>query len=460
MTTKKQWALFLSVAVASSAARAEPPADGLTLTLDPPSVTVVESVIEGSRVELSPAAKSTPAPITPAVPVATSSQPTRISRSVLETPRINAVAVPSPATSNGTRIKASLVSHGTEVSGPETEDEASAAVGQSVGKAEMIRQRFANGKPQIERWVAEDTKGNIVNHGGYIEYDARGSVVMSGSYLQGKREGEWTKQITGEQVQSVLGQRDKEFVAPFTSRATFKTGKLDGDWTIVDGKGLLMSSWSYTNGARNGTSLLFNVKGEVTQSLTYKNDLADGVARIADAGTAAKETTFTDGLMLRQVDKWYPAVADKPRILQSQEWQLVPMPLNVASSDWATCSIAYKPADGMEPIRHGLSVTFYSNGQRESEGSFERGRRIGTFVWWYSNGQQKAVGEYGNDHENGEWTWWHENGMKQASGFYADGRKVEEWSLWNVEGKLVKRSITSDGSQVAERDTSGDVQNR
>ncbi len=459
MATMKQWSMFLSVAVAGSVARAEPPAGDLTLTLAPPSVTVVESVIEGSRVELSAEAKTAPVPKRHNAPIEAVSQPARISRSVLETPRINAVAVPAPAISNGTRPKAILVSQGAVKSGSDNE-EVSTAVGQAIGVPEMIRQRFPNGKPHIERWVAENAKGNIVNHGTYIEYDAQGAVVMSGSYVQGKREGEWTQQISAEQMQGLLGQRDKEFVAPFNSRANFKDGVLDGNWTVVDSKGRLLSTWAYTDGVREGTSSLFNIQGEVTQSVTYKKDLVDGPARIADAGASSKDITFTEGLMLQQVDKWHPLVVGKARVLQSQVWQLVPAPLNVTSSDWANSSMAYRTADGIEPIRHGLSVTFYSNGQRESEGNYERGRRIGTFAWWYANGQQKTVGEYDEDKEDGEWTWWHENGMKQASGYYADGRKIQEWSLWNQEGKLVNRATPSGASQVAGRDASEAAQNR
>ncbi|MCA9181148.1 MAG: hypothetical protein KDA51_06830 [Planctomycetales bacterium] len=469
MATKKQWSVILSVAVASSLARAEPPASELTLTLDPPRVTVVESVIVGSGMERGPVASTTAVVERRSQPAEKESQPARIARSVLETPRINAPAVPSPTPSGGTGLKTLLVSHGAgnnnlESGGKESGGKESIADGktddQVASAAEMIRQRFPNGKPQVERWVIENTKGNIVNHGKYVEYDARGSVVLSGSYVQGKREGVWTQQTTGEQVQRLLGQRDREFVEPFTSRATFNAGKLDGDWTVVDGKGRLMSSWSYVDGARHGTSSLFNSKGEVTQSITYKNNLADGPARMAEAGGAVKDTTFTEGLMLRQVDKWYPAVAGKPRVLQSQESQLVPMPLNVASSDWANCCITYQSAVATEPIRQGLAVTFYPNGQRESEGNYDRGRRTGTFAWWYSNGQQKTVGEYGGDKEEGEWTWWHENGMKQASGFYADGRRVQEWSLWSNDGKLVKRTTSNNASQVADRDTSEDTLNR
>ena len=285
MATKKQWSVILSVAVASSLARAEPPASELTLTLDPPSVAVVESIIERSGMERGPVAPTAAVVERRSQPAEKDSQPARIARSMLETPRINAPAVPSPTPSSGTRLKSLLVSHGGGNNNLESDGKESIAVDQAedqvASAAEMIRQRFPNGKPQVERWVIENTKGNIVNHGKYVEYDARGSVVLSGSYVQGKREGVWTQQTTGEQVQRLLGQRDREFVEPFTSRATFNAGKLDGDWTVVDGKGRLMSSWSYVDGARHGTSSLFNSKGEVTQSITYKNNLADGPARMA-----------------------------------------------------------------------------------------------------------------------------------------------------------------------------------
>jgi antitoxin component YwqK of YwqJK toxin-antitoxin module len=454
MTSKKQWTMFLSVAVASSVARAQPPANDIPLSLDQPTISIVESVIEGSVVvEAKPELQSQ------TELVRKTPQPARIERSVLETPRIEAVPVAPPTANGVARTKALLIGHGTEIGGSDSKAEESVSEAPTDAAAEMIRQRFANGKPQVERWVVEDSKGNIVNHGKYVEYDSQGAVVSSGSYVYGKREGKWTKQINAEQTKNLVGAHDKGFVAPFTSLATFKDGQLDGEWSVVDAQARVVSVWSYTAGVRNGPSWLYNVGGEVTQSITYKDNLADGPARMATEGEAAKDTVFTDGLMLRQVDKWFPAVAGKPRVLQSQESQLVLMPLNVVSSDWANSSVTFQ-SSATEPIRHGLAVTFYANGQRESQGSYDRGRRSGTFAWWYANGQQKTVGEYIDDAENSEWTWWHENGMKQASGMYADGRKVEEWSLWSPEGKLVQRTVPRDAAQVAGRNTAGETQNR
>ncbi len=469
MATKKQWSVILSVAVTSSVAWAEPPAPELTLTLSPSNVAIVESVIDEVSTERCSAAGVSTASELPEETGENTAQRRGIVRSVLETPHIRDVAVPAPSIAAAPRLKAQLVSHGTDIEpgniSPESGVQPTGARGQTAGgvvsAAEMIRQRFPNGKPHVERWVAEDTNGNLVNHGKYSEFDAQGAVVMTGVYAQGKREGTWTQQIDGAQVQGLLGLSDRGFAGPFTSQATFKDGVLDGDWTVADSKGRLISSWAYVDGARHGASTLYNAEGAVVQSLTYKNNRVDGPARLTETGAVAKEATFTEGLMLRQVDKWYPAATGKTRVLQSQTMQLVPAPFNVTNSDWANNSITYSSTDGIEPIRHGLAVTFYSNGQRESEGSYDRGRRVGTFAWWYPNGQQKTVGEYGNDHENGEWNWWHENGMKQASGFYADGRKVQEWSLWSTDGRLVKRTTPSDdASQIAERDTSAETLNR
>lgn len=451
MTSNKKWSVFLSVAVVSTAAHAQPPAKDLKLTLDAPAIPIVRSIIEESTVTTPPESLTLDKPAAPS-----SSQPARIERSVLQTPRIEAVPVRPPVAVLQSKPQALLAGHTLNSKEVESADESSDAAGivteaQVANAAELIRQRFPNGKPQIERWVTEDNQGNIVNHGKYTEYDGQGTVIASGSYVYGQRDGQWNKQIAEEQVRQLAGSIDKGFSAPYQSRATFAAGQLDGEWTVVDGKGRAVVSLSYSTGVREGLSTHFNSAGEVTQSITYRNNLADGPAFYADGSGAAKDTQFTNGLMLRQVDKWHPVTSNNPRVLQSQEWHLVPMPLNVASSDWNGCKVEFQSTVGATPIRHGMSTTFYASGQREFEGNYEHGRRTGTFAWWYANGQQKTVGEYREDKEHSDWTWWHENGMKQAAGMFADGRKIEEWSQWSPAGTLVNRTTPGTGTQVAER---------
>lgn len=392
LRTKMVWAL--TAALASTTACGQPPGEEGKLVLEPGSTTI----------ELTP--RTTP--------------PSAIERSILEMPSIkNAPVVVIEDDADSKKIRATVVSNG-------------------ANTTELVAQRFPNGKVHIERWVTEDAEGNLVNHGKYVEYDAQGNVVTSGNFDLGKQDGEWTKKLSLEQVQQLTEQIDKPFAAPFTSRAAFKSGKLDGDWTVADARGNPLLVWTYKDGERDGQSTLFNSKGEVVSSINYKHNLADGPAKIAGSKEPA---VFTNGLMVRHVDEWYPAPEKgKQRAHKSQESQLIPVPYNVAASDWNKNKVDYQPTASIEPIKHGLLVTFYPNGQREFEGNYDRGRRSGTFVWWYPNGQQKTVGQFNNDHEDGTWTWWHENGMKMSNGLYVDGKKKkDEWSFWNEQGKLVSR---------------------
>ncbi|MCA9133754.1 MAG: hypothetical protein KDA45_11390 [Planctomycetales bacterium] len=259
--------------------------------------------------------------------------------------------------------------------------------------------------------------------------------------------------MTAEQAQRLAGVLDPEFVAPFLSKATFANGQLVGEWTLCDAQERPVFVWSFLAGKRHGLSTHFDSRGEVVQSIPYEHNVAHGAARLAAVGdNSPPEQQVLRGKMLRRADKWYPSVAGKQRVLKAQEWQLAPMALNPVAHDWNASSVEYQQPDEAETVRHGLSVTFFPNGQRESEGNYEQGKRSGTFAWWYSNGQQRTVGEYRNDAEHSEWTWWHENGMKQAVGMFAEGTRIDEWSVWNEEGKLVQRATPKPESQVAERE--------
>ncbi len=428
MSLRTRVACAFSVAMATSSAFAQPVADELRLTIEPGTI-VLESSQESGK----------------------TATDVKAERSILDVraARVDAIEV-SPMAE---QIKIRAVRIGHEKNSSEINFES-----HDAGSAELIRQRFPNGKPQIERWVAEDADGNLVNHGKYVEFDEKGATVTAGSYVYGKQDGEWTKRLSLEEAQQLAKKLDKSFAAPFSSRATFKAGKLDGDWTLSDARGNLLFAWTYRDGVREGQSAEFNSKGEVVVSINYKNNLADGPAKIEVSGAPAQ---FTQGLMVRQADQWYPAEHGKNRTLKSQESQLVPVPFNIASSNWNENKIEYQPTTSTQPVKHGLSVMFYSNGQRESEGNYDHGRRSGTFAWWYPNGQQKTVGEYRNDVEESNWTWWHENGMKQASGLFVEGKKKDEWSLWNEQGKLVSRTHADDVKNVAQKpSTESTIQNR
>lgn len=317
-------------------------------------------------------------------------------------------------------------------------------------EGEMVQQRYASGKVNVERWVAENEQGDLVNHGTYVRYNEQGHVIVSGRYKMGSRVGDWSKQLSSEESKKLTGSALIGFKPPFISKATFVDGQLSGDWTCSDSTGKLVFVWTFEDGKRNGTSTTFNAKSEVVRSITYQDDLANGPAKVAlKADQPAQDIQFEKGRMLRRIEQHYPVAKKAKKRLKSQDWYLVPTPFNLADSSWELNQVRYQKFDKDDMIRHGRAITYFESGQRESEGQYDNGKKTGTFVWWYSNGQQKTVGEYQKDREEGKWSWWHENGMREASGTFAAGVKVDQWSVWSPEGKLVKRARPSNAAAAA-----------
>ncbi|MEM8734668.1 MAG: hypothetical protein AAGG44_10625 [Planctomycetota bacterium] len=341
-----------------------------------------------------------------------------------------------------------------EIFEAETIDSAPATPAADPNTGELVRQRYPNGKVNVERYVVESSTGDFVNHGTYVRYNNQGQVVVSGTYKMGQREGDWSKQLGAEEAKNLAGTQMLGFKPPYASKAAFRNGKLHGDWTCSDSSGKLVFVWSYADGKRNGPSTTFNTNGEVLSSIVYRDNLADGPAKVAlKADKSPEDIQFENGRMLRRVDQFYPASQGKQRAPKSQDWYLVPTPYNISSSSWETNNVEYKQFDKEDMIRHGRAITFFPNGQRESEGQYKLGKRTGTFAWWYSNGQQKTVGEYQHDLEQGRWSWWHDNGMREATGTYTDGTKVDQWSVWGADGKLVKRANPNAASRTAKSKT-------
>ncbi len=316
---------------------------------------------------------------------------------------------------------------------------------------ELIRQRFPNGSIQIERWVIESESGDFINHGTFVEYGQDGNELRSGAYRDGKRDGAWQQTITTAQVAQLAGPVPAGFQAPYQSSATFQAGQLHGVWTCTDANDLAVFEWRFRQGKRHGNSQWFDSHGTVIQQISYVDNLAHGLAKLrAEDSVEPRPVQFEHGRHPTQVDNWFPLENGQQRRLQSQDWYLTFGPHNLQSHDWLNSRLTQQPEHSHKKTRHGKSITFYPNGQRESEGQYVNGQRVGTFVWWYANGQQRTVGEYQDDREHGQWTWWHKNGMKEARGEFLAGEKVANWSLWDAEGRLVNR-LNADELRLADR---------
>jgi antitoxin component YwqK of YwqJK toxin-antitoxin module len=118
-----------------------------------------------------------------------------------------------------------------------------------------------------------------------------------------------------------------------------------------------------------------------------------------------------------------------------------------------------KTRDGIELVK---GETYYSSGQKESEGTYKNAKQDGKWTSWHNNGQKyieetykdgvldglwtwydngqkrkegtyKGVDRWGDPVENGKWTFWYENGQKWREETYKDG-KIIRTTWWDKDG--------------------------
>ena len=68
--------------------------------------------------------------------------------------------------------------------------------------------------------------------------------------------------------------------------------------------------------------------------------------------------------------------------------------------------------------RDGVWYSYYENGNKWSELSYDKGVKNGTSVVYYPNGQIHYKGQYKNDEKSGDWTFYTETGEVDYSKQY------------------------------------------
>lgn len=338
--------------------------------------------------------------------------------------------------------------------------EAQDAQNSSTGKTETFRERYPNGEVRIEREVTLDSEGNYVNHGAWKMWDTAGQLIADGQYNMGQRVGSWTR-VLGRHDTSILRQSPfNQFKAPFTSNVTFNNDEMDGDWLIVDAEQRKCSQISLADGVRHGMAITWMPNGEVLRQAQYDQGVPVGdVLQInGSTGKLERSATYLDGRQVTSNTDYYTRAK---RQKKSEEMYLAPKTVQKSADDFWNSNFASYEQQG-EPLRHGLSKAWYSNGQPLSEGQYEYNKRIGQFRYWHANGQLSAEGKYQNDEYAGLWVWWHENGQKAIVGNYEDGRFAGEWRWWNELGQLSDRrmydgTVDANANLDVERTTQNDL---
>jgi antitoxin component YwqK of YwqJK toxin-antitoxin module len=307
-----------------------------------------------------------------------------------------------------------------------------------------VRERYPDGNVHIERQMTLDNDGNYVNHGAWKMFAPNGDVMAEGQYHFGRRVGLWTRWQVKNDAPLFNDPAFRGFKAPFMSQANFTDGVMDGEWLIIDSNDRKISQITLKNGQRHGLAITWLANGTTYQQATYENGMQVGDLLETDHKTRklARSATFVDGRKVINKTEYYHGNKQQKK---SEITYLGPVTTLEAADEFWNTRFAKYVSEGKN-LRHGAAKTWYPNGKLEQEGTYQYGKKSGTFTFWHENGQVAATGEYRDDLAEGQWVWWHENGQKSAFGNYQDGLLIGEWRWWDESGKLTKQH-TYDGSE-------------
>jgi antitoxin component YwqK of YwqJK toxin-antitoxin module len=303
-----------------------------------------------------------------------------------------------------------------------------------MGKLEMVTERYPDGKVKIEREVGLNTAGSYINQGSYKLYSQTGEVLKSGDFLNGSQQGKWTQTMATDRGHLFSEGKDSQFVAPFTSEATFQDGRLHGTWTITDSKGQSIIKWSFENGTPSGTWTWWHSNGKKRLEATYINGALSGdVTEWDSEGKTLNQNNYIDGKCVIKTVGWY-TLGNKH--FEGTYLRASNMPQ--ATYDWWNSKIVTSASAPAGPdVQHGQWTEWYPSGNKKSEAQYDRGVTVGKVTWWYENGQVQAEGDFENGQKEGTWTTWHANGLKQSLVEYKAGKAISKKMEWSEDGKLL-----------------------
>ncbi|MGE3408252.1 MAG: toxin-antitoxin system YwqK family antitoxin [Pirellulales bacterium] len=293
----------------------------------------------------------------------------------------------------------------------------------SLPQVEPIQERFPNGKVRKQRYVVLDSGRNYVNHGPFVEYSQSGRKIAAGDFNMGRYEGTWVRWYEPKEGSLFETPTHKLFQQPFMSEVQLHEGKLNGTWTVYDGRKLKVSVWNFENGKRNGKSTWFYPDGRRAREVDYMDGVINGKAMAwTNAEQVTEDWTYIQGRRLVNTIHWH-----RPDVKAAEGKTLYAKDKTESTYDWWSANISYTT---------------------DSEATVNE--KVGVWTWWHANGQKSCEGEFVADLAEGHWSFWHQNGLKKTEGTYENGKRIGTWATWREDGSFVGEKTPDDSKTVVD----------
>lgn len=308
--------------------------------------------------------------------------------------------------------------------------------------AEVVTERYPDGKVKIQREVVQDQDQNYVNHGKWKSYDRDGNVAMEGRFDMTQMNGVWTRIYRHRENKLLNIAPFNQAQLPIISQGNFRDGELHGKWVIYDALKRKLCEWEFTDGKRDGTSTWWFASGLKMREISYVEGTIEGTFNEWDRnGKQVTQDRYVEGSLIAKKTEHYA-----PNRKRAEGMVRYPKLVLEQADDWMDCKLATYSMDG-EPVKYGKWTSWYANGQVKHEGVYRDDMPSGKFTWWHENGQRSLVAEYRDGKKHGSWVWWHPNGLKSIQGQYADDSPSSKWLWWETSGKVAQRVNFDDPNQ-------------
>jgi len=97
---------------------------------------------------------------------------------------------------------------------------------------------------------------------------------------------------------------------------------------------------------------------------------------------------------------------------------------------------------------------FDNSGRPSLSGTYERGKRVGTWTMSWANGGKRLEGRFERGEPTGRWTAWYADGTRAGEGSYHDGQREGLWICWAEDGDVLSRQQFRDDQPVGHGDAS------
>jgi antitoxin component YwqK of YwqJK toxin-antitoxin module len=218
-------------------------------------------------------------------------------------------------------------------------------------------------------------------------------------------------------------------------QVNFNNGALNGSYEEWDDNAQKRFEGNYSSDKLVGTSIRWYKNGQIKEKANFNNGVLNGsYEEWHDNGQKRFEGNYSSDKLVGTSIRWYKNGQIKEKansVIVNAKAEAV---VDAYGYNYTTSSI------------HGLLTRWYDNGQKEFEGKFSKGLEAdGVHISWWRDGKKANEGTFEKQKMEGLHVAWYSNGKKRSETFYKAGLKAGLCSEWYDTGQKKSEDNFSEG---------------